>query len=105
MVCRFKSCLGHHYGNNPRWLAGAFCLDAFRGKIGTSTIVSGADAFYVLHINKEIAPKIDTKKMADIRKELQNASQTNVMDDYNSFLLREYPIEINEKIYNRVFTK
>ncbi|MBQ8256093.1 MAG: peptidylprolyl isomerase [Alphaproteobacteria bacterium] len=79
--------------------------DAFRTQIGNNTIVSGGDAFYVMRVNKEITPKVDTKKMADIRKELQNASQTNVMDDYNSFLLREYPIEINEKIYNRVFTK
>lgn len=79
--------------------------DAFRTQIGNNTIVSGGDAFYVMRVNKEITPKVDTKKMADIRKELQNASQTNVMDDYNSFLLREYPIEVNEKIYNRVFTK
>ena len=79
--------------------------DAFRTQIGNNVIVSGGDAFYVMRVNKEITPKVDTKKMADIRKELQNASQTNVMDDYNSFLLREYPIEVNEKIYNRVFTK
>ena len=80
-------------------------VDAFRGKIGSNSIVSGGDAFYVLRINKEIAPKVDTKKMADVRKELQGTSQQNVMDDYNSFLMREYPVEVNEKIYNRVFVK
>ncbi|MBQ8293759.1 MAG: SurA N-terminal domain-containing protein [Alphaproteobacteria bacterium] len=77
----------------------------FRDKVGENSIVPGSDAFYVLHIDREIAPKLDTKKMTDLRKELQNMSATNIMDDYNAFLIREYPIKINEKVFNRFFVK
>ncbi len=76
---------------------------AFRGEIGANSIVPGADAFYVLSIKDATAPQIDTKKMADLRTEMQNMSKSGVMDDYNSFLGREYPIEINEKVFNRFF--
>lgn len=78
---------------------------AFNSGIGTNSIVPGTDAFYVLHTEKEIAPKIDTKKMADLRKELQNMSSREIMDDYNSFLIREYPVKINEKVFDRFFGK
>ena len=76
---------------------------AFRGDVNANSIVSGADAFYVLSVKKVIESKLDTAKMAELRKEMQNMSKENVMDDYNSFLIREYPIEINEKLFNRMF--
>lgn len=76
---------------------------AFRGDMGEKSIVSSSDAFYVLNIKNAIAPKVDTKKMADLRKEMQTMSKSGIMDDYNSFLMREYPIEINEKLFNRFF--
>ena len=41
--------------------------------------------------------------MADLRNEMQTMSKSGIMDDYNSFLMREYPIEVNEKIFNRFF--
>ncbi len=78
---------------------------AFNNAVETNTLVPGTDAFYVVRINKDIAPKMDTKKMADIRKELTKASADGIMSDYNSFLKREYPVEINEKVFNRVFPK
>ena len=43
--------------------------------------------------------------MDDLRQELQNMSATGLQEDYNSFLIREYPVEINEKVYNRLFAK
>ena len=76
---------------------------AFRGDTGEKSIVPSSDAFYVLNIKDSIAPKMDTKKMADLRKEMQTMSKSGIMDDYNSFLMRKYPIEINEKIFNRFF--
>ena len=76
---------------------------AFRGDAGKKSIVPSSDAFYVLNIKDSIAPKMDTKKMADLRKEMQTMSKSGIMDDYNSFLMRKYPIEINEKIFNRFF--
>lgn len=76
---------------------------AFRGTADANTIVSGADAFYVLSVKKAIAPKVDDKKMADLRKEMQNMNDTGIKDDYNSFLMREYPVEVNEKVFNRFF--
>lgn len=75
----------------------------FRGDAGEKSIVPSSDAFYVLNIKDSIAPKMDTKKMADLRNEMQTMSKSGIMDDYNSFLMRKYPIEINEKIFNRFF--
>lgn len=76
---------------------------AFRDSVGTNTIATDSDAFYVVSIKQAIVPKVDTTKMANLRKELQNMSKSGIMDDYNSFLIREYPVEINEKVFNRFF--
>ena len=78
---------------------------AFANGAGTNLIVPSADAFYVLQVNKDIAPKVDDKKKADVRKELTDNINSMVTDDYNSFLHREYPIKINEKLFNRLFAK
>ena len=76
---------------------------AFNSEIGSNSIVNGNDVFYVLHVENEILPEPDQKKMANVRKELENASGAVVAGDYNSFLEREYPVEINEKVYRRFF--
>ncbi|MDW2994769.1 MAG: peptidylprolyl isomerase [Alphaproteobacteria bacterium] len=78
---------------------------AFNNEIGQNSIVPGNNAFYVLSVKKSIAPKADKKKMNNLKQELAKMSQTEIKDDYNSFLMREYPININEKVYNRVFVK
>ncbi len=78
---------------------------AFNSELKTNSIIPGSDAFYVLHIEKEIAPKTDTKKMADLRKELENISMEEITDDYNAFLIREYPVKINKKTFDRFFNK
>ena len=80
-------------------------VPVFRNKIGQNSIESGADAFYVLSVKGAGAPKADSKKMDALRKELSNMSATGLQEDYNSFLMREYPMQINEKVYNRVFVK
>ena len=80
-------------------------VPVFRNKIGQNSIESGTDAFYVLSVKKATAPKADAKKMDSLRKEMENMSATGLQEDYNSFLMREYPVEINEKVYNRVFGK
>ena len=78
---------------------------AFNSEVGTNTIVDGSDAFYVLHVEREIMPDTDEKKMADIRKELEKSINPLLMDDYNAFLIREYPVKVNEKLFNRFFAK
>ena len=78
---------------------------AFHSEVGTNTIVDGSDAFYVLHVEREIMPDTDEKKMADIRKELEKSINPLLMDDYNAFLIREYPVKVNEKLFNRFFAK
>jgi hypothetical protein len=78
-------------------------VPAFRNKIGQNSIENGSDAFYVLSVKKATTPKVDSKKMASLRKEMENMSATGLQEDYNSFLMREYPIEVNDKVYNRVF--
>ncbi|MBO5704507.1 MAG: peptidyl-prolyl cis-trans isomerase, partial [Alphaproteobacteria bacterium] len=78
---------------------------AFNNPIETNMIVPGSNAFYVMRIKSEKAPQIDSKKMSALRKELEKTNDTLVMDDYNSFLMREYPVRINEKVFNRVLAK
>ena len=78
---------------------------AFQNQAGTNVIVPASDAFYVLSVKQAVAPKTDKKKLADVKTELQQMSATGIQEDYNSFLKREYPIEVNEKVYNRVFGK
>ena len=78
---------------------------AFNNSIETNTIVPGADAFYVLRVVGEKMPAVDTKKMDALNKELKTTSERVLMDDYNSFLIREYPVRINEKVFKRVFAK
>lgn len=80
-------------------------VPVFRNEIGQNSIESGVDAFYVLSVKKATAPKVDAKKMDALRKEMEKMSATGLQEDYNSFLMREYPIEINDRVYNRVFAK
>ncbi len=78
---------------------------AFNNPLETNTIVPGNDAFYVVWIKSEKTPVADAKKISDVRKELEKSSDVVVMDDYNAFLVREYPVRVNEKVFNRVFAK
>lgn len=77
----------------------------FNNPVETNTIVPGDDAFYVVRIKSEKMPAADTKKMDALNKELKETSARGLMDDYNSFLMREYPVRVNEKVYKRVFAK
>lgn len=78
---------------------------AFANNVGEKMIVPSSDAFYVVDITKATLPDADAKKSASLRKESENMSKTFVTDDYNSFLMREYPTKVNEKVYNRLFLK
>ncbi|MEE1110833.1 MAG: peptidylprolyl isomerase, partial [Alphaproteobacteria bacterium] len=78
---------------------------AFRNEAGQNLIVDGNDAFYVLSVKKAVQPKVDAKKKQALQQELEKMSAAGLMDDYNSFLMREYPIKINDKVYNRLFAK
>lgn len=78
---------------------------AFNNPVETNMIVPGADAFYVLRVVGEKMPTIDTKKMEALNKELKTASERALMDDYNAFLVREYPVRVNEKVLKRVLAK
>ena len=78
---------------------------AFKNQVGQNAIVPGTDAFYVVGVKKATAPQVDKKKMDALRQEMKNMSQDMIQSDYNNFLHREYPVQINDKIYNRVFGK
>ena len=73
----------------------------FKNAVGSSVIVPSKNAFYVLTIKSDSKPKSDSKKMANLEKEVANISSRNITDDYNSFLIRENPVKINEKVYRR----
>ncbi|MBN1324620.1 MAG: peptidylprolyl isomerase [Alphaproteobacteria bacterium] len=68
-----------------------------------NAIVPSKNAFYVLHIVKEIEPKVDNAKMATMRKEIQSIKTRQVLADYNAFLIREYPVKVNEKAFQKLF--
>ena len=78
---------------------------AFAGRDGTNAITEDGEAFYVVHIDKNIAPKSDDKKKESIRNELKNLSTHYVSDDYGQFLKRKYPVKINQRVYDRFITK
>ena len=75
----------------------------FRDAVGTNTIVPSADVFYVVTVKGVKAPTADDKKKAALKEEMQIMLQNNLMSDYESFLKREYPIEVNQKTFNRFF--
>ncbi|MBE6457624.1 MAG: hypothetical protein E7011_02345 [Alphaproteobacteria bacterium] len=76
---------------------------AFKNEMGTNTIVPADDAFYVLSVKDVVMPDMDETKVKALGAELQNMSKNGIMDDYNSFLQREYPVQVNEKIFNKFF--
>ena len=78
---------------------------AFAGKIGENTLVEDNGAFYVLHIDKSVAPKSDNTKKAEIRKELEKLTARFMMDDYSQYLKRHYPVKVKEKTFQRFIAK
>jgi len=77
----------------------------FNSDLKTNSIVPGSNAFYVLHIEKEFTPKPNSEKREDLNKELEKFSTEEIAEDYNNFLIREYPVKINKKIFDRFFDK
>lgn len=76
---------------------------AFAGVPGANSIVSGTDAFYVLHIGDAVKADADAKKLDALKPELQNMMTRTLMDDYNAFLLRQYPVKVNDKTMGKIF--
>ena len=74
---------------------------AFKSPVEQSSIVPAKDAFYVLTVKSNVKPKPDSKKADALTKEVGNMSSREITDDYNSFLIRENPVKINEKVYRR----
>ncbi len=74
---------------------------AFHKNIGDNSIVDGDNEFYVMHIAGEKLPVADDKKMDAMRDEVSKLSAQRTKADFDSYLERKYPVEINEKIYNR----
>jgi peptidyl-prolyl cis-trans isomerase D len=80
-------------------------VSAFKQRVGTNAIAPAVDAFYVISVKKEITPQADAAKTAALRKEMLNTSSREIMDDYNSFLIREYPVKVNKKAFEKLFAK
>ena len=74
---------------------------AFRSNVGQSSIVPSKDAFYIMTVKSNVKPKSNSKKSDDLAKEVANMSSRGLTDDYNSFLIRENPVRVNEKVYRR----
>lgn len=78
---------------------------AFNNEIGDVGIAPGTDAFYVVRVNAQAIPAVDSAKMADVRKERVTMAGREMTDDYNSFLQRQYPIKVNKKVFNKIFAE
>ena len=78
---------------------------AFAGKEGENVLVEDGNAFYVVNIGKTVMPKSDANKKAALRKELEKMTVRFVQDDYSRFLKKEYPVKVNEKVFNRFVAK
>jgi len=83
----------------------AVLVSAFSAAPGTNALSEDENAFYVLAVKSEKAPRIDTKNMANINKELSEMSSRMLMDDYDAFLKRTYPVKINTRVYERFFDR
>ena len=83
----------------------AVLSDAFNNPVGTKKIVETPDAFYVLSVKAMQTPKVDAKKKADLRREMEQMMTYQIQADYNKFLQRKYPIKINAKVYERFIEK
>ena len=78
---------------------------AFAGQNGDKVIAEDGDAFYVVSVGKTVMPKSDAAKKASLRKELEKMSMRFIQDDYSQFLKQEYPVKVNEKVFNRFIAK
>ncbi|MDR1361541.1 MAG: SurA N-terminal domain-containing protein [Rickettsiales bacterium] len=78
---------------------------AFANPVGAKTIVAGQGAYYVLNVRNEILPKAAAAKLNDLSKEAKNMLNRGVQDDYMNFLQHEYPVKVNEKMFQRVVGK
>lgn len=74
----------------------------FAVDVGTNTIVSGKNTFYVLHVESEIAPKVDNVRLKNVRDEMQKNMSRDMMEDYSSYLYRTYPVKVNTKTLDRL---
>lgn len=77
----------------------------FAGKTGDKVIAEDGDAFYVVSIGKNVLPKSDKAKKDALRKELENMSLHFIQDDYGQFLKKEYPVKVNDKVFDRFIAK
>ena len=78
---------------------------AFAGHDGDSVLTEDGDAFYIVHVGKNIMPEMDKAKKESLRKELEKMSVRFVTDDYTQFLKREYPVKIHQKTFDRFIAK
>ncbi len=79
----------------------AVLVAAFQGDIGTNSIVPDNDAFYVMRVVDEKLPDADDKKLDALKSEVSKTIQQNIEADYDAYMKRQYPVKVNEKIYNR----
>nr|MBQ0091260.1 SurA N-terminal domain-containing protein [Candidatus Enterousia merdequi] len=78
---------------------------AFGNSVGASVLTEDKNAFYIVKIGKNIMPKSDANKKASLRKELEKMNLRFIQDDYSQFLKQEYPVKVNQKVFNRFIAK
>ncbi len=80
-----------------------FLDELFGLKIGETTTVlpSGAQEFVIGILRKVSKVQIDPSQINQARKEGLEGFKNEVLQEYNNFLLKKYPITINDKIFGQ----
>jgi peptidyl-prolyl cis-trans isomerase D len=75
---------------------------AFSSEMNSPKIVAGANAFYVLNVISETAPKPSKARKKEIEAEIKNTLARQIVDDYTGYLNRKYKTKVNERMLKRV---
>jgi len=76
---------------------------AFSADFDAPQIVPGQNAFYILNVVGETAPKVAAAKKKEIEAEMKSLLARQILDDYTGYLNRKYETKANNRIMRRLF--
>ena len=80
-----------------------FLEDVFVTKIGESTkAISVSPGEYLIGVvRKNQKSKFNTEEVVQVKKKAVEMLATDIMSEYNQYLQKKYPIEVNEKFFGK----
>ena len=83
--------------------ANDFTKDLFAAKIGEATaprVVSNQEVNIVI-LKEIISGKVDEAKLKSFEQQLASDFKNNIINNFDQYLEKKYPVKINEKIFNQ----